>query len=410
MDSTVLVTAMSRLSHAGFGQALRALHVDHRLHAQSRAWALDALSRAEALGVQAEILTVDASPCSGESPEAAARDARYAALAAELCEDEVLVTAQHLDDQAETLLLGLIRGSGPAGLAGMPALRRLGRGWLARPLLGVPRADLSDWAEVEGLRWLDDPANDDPVFDRTYLRHRVIPVLRSRWPGVSRTFARAAGHAREAAGLLDELARLDRRGASDADWLAIDALSGLPADRAGNAVRGWLRDLGIRVPPEARLRAILAELVRGRPGGQGQVRWDDSAIMRWRDRLYAVSGLPDVPLEAIAWTDPGVECVLPAGLGRLAAEVTGNGGARDWIDGPLEVRWRSGGERIRLHAGGPRRTLKDLLREAGVRPWMRDRIPLVYAQDRLLAVADLWIAAGCAGSFGISWHDRPRID
>jgi tRNA(Ile)-lysidine synthase len=409
MDSTVLLTAMRRLADCGFGTALRALHVDHRLHAESAEWARDALGRAADLGVSAKILAVDAAPTGGDSPEAAARAARYAALSGELLADEVLLTAQHMDDQAETLLLRLFRGSGPAGLAGMPALRRLGRGWLARPLLGLPRRALRAWADAEGLRWLDDPANEALAFDRAYLRHQVIPAIRSRWPGMARTLARAAGHAREAAGLLDELARLDRRGASGPDWIAIDALSGLPADRAGNAIRGWLRDQGLPVPPETRLGEILAKLVRGRSGGQGEVRWGDVAVRRWRHRLYAISALARGPLETIAWTDPRQTCPLPAGLGSLTAE--GHAAAPGGVPTacPLEVRWRQGGERLRLHPGGPRRMLKDLLREAGIRPWMRDRIPLVYGDGRLLAVADLWADADRAAGLRVRWHERPEI-
>ena len=357
-----------------------------------------------------KILEVDASPAGGESPEAAAREARYAALAEELLEDEVLLTAQHLDDQAETVLLRLLRGSGAAGLAGMPALRRLGHGWLARPLLDVPRADLRAWAGAEGLRWLDDPANEDLVFDRAYLRHRVIPVILGRWPAAARTLARAAGHARESAGLLDVLARLDRRGASDSDWIATDALSGLPADRAGNAVRGWLRDQGIPPPPGARLAAILADLVGGRSGGQGEVCWGNYAVRRWRDRLYAIRELHRTPPETISWPDLREACMLPAGLGSLVAEVPAGELSGGMIDGPLEVRWRQGGERIRLHAGGPRRQLKDLLREEGIRPWMRDRIPLVYRDGRLVAVADLWADVDRAFGLNVGWRDRPRID
>ncbi len=405
LDSTVLLAAMTRLGAQGFARGLRALHVDHGLHAESSRWAEDARARAVALGVPFTILTVDAAPPRGASPEAAAREARYTALAAALSDEEVLLTGQHLDDQAETLFLRLLRGSGPAGLAGMPVLRRLGRGWLARPLLGEPRAGLRSWAVAEGLGWLDDPANEDLAFDRVYLRREVMPVIRRRWPTVSRALARAAGHAREASGLLDTLARLDRQGASGTDWITLGALVNLPADRARNALRGWLRDQSLPVPPETRLREILG-LIRGRADGQGEVRWGSVAVRRWRQRLYAISGLPEEPLAPFEWTDPRIPCRLPAGLGVLTLDPP----PRESVSvAPLEIRWRQGGERIRLHPGGPRRALKDLLRESGIRPWMRGRIPLVYADGRLAAVGDLWTAVERAGDLDVRWQDRPRL-
>ncbi len=178
-----------------------ALYVDHGLQAAATAWGEHCAHVCRALNVPFRVLRIDARPAPGESPEAAARRARYAALAAELSPDSALLTAHHRDDQAETLLLQLLRGAGPHGLAAMPAVSRLGQGWLLRPLLNVDRAELLAYARAHDLQWIEDASNQDTGFDRNYLRHRVLPLLRERWPAMNRTLARSARRCAETASL-----------------------------------------------------------------------------------------------------------------------------------------------------------------------------------------------------------------
>ena len=414
LDSTVLLTAMNELAETGFGASLTAVHVDHGLHPESGSWAKKACRRARSLGVDCVVEAVDARPPAGESLEAAARAARYAVFADAMREDDVLLTAQHLDDQAETVLLQMFRGGGPAGMGAMPALRAFGPGWLARPLLTIPRESLREWAKAAQLAWLDDPSNQDLSLDRVYLRRTVWPLIQTRWPGARQTLARAAGHARDAAKLLDELAAVDRAGASAADWIEIGPLAELCDSRARNALRGWLRTQDMPMPSEVRLHRVINELVAGRVGGQGEVLWTGGGVRRWRGRLFAVGPLSPLPPDPLRWDARAGPLCLPGDLGRLSL-VPGQGGLDATLfAGPVTVAWRYGGERLRLRTGGPSRTLKNLLREAGIRPWMRGRIPLVYSGPNLIAAGDLFVAAGHTAGSGpglfLSWSDHPRID
>ncbi|HRP87062.1 MAG TPA: tRNA lysidine(34) synthetase TilS, partial [Gammaproteobacteria bacterium] len=204
LDSTVLLVAMARLGARAALGGLRAIHVHHGLHADANRWAADCEVRCRELGVPLEVVAVDARAAPGESPEARARELRYQALAARLAPGEVLLTAQHADDQLETVLIQLLRGAGPAGLAAMPADTVFGVGRHQRPLLGFTRASLEAWARAEGLAgWLEDPANRAPQLSRNHLRHEVLPAVRAHWPGAAAAVSRAARHCAEAAGLLD---------------------------------------------------------------------------------------------------------------------------------------------------------------------------------------------------------------
>jgi len=414
MDSTSLLAATSRLAHAGFGAALRAIHVDHGLHPESARWARQARQRARALGVECVVIAVDGRPPAGHSREAAARDARYAGLAAVMQDGEILLTAQHLDDQAETVLLQLLRGGGPAGFGAMPDVRAFGPGWLARPLLSTPRATLKAWAEAAGMSWFEDPSNQDLSLDRVHVRQVLLPGLYGRWPGARQTLARAAGHAREAAKLLDDLAAIDRAGTSAGDWIEIAPLAELGGSRARNAIRGWLRSQDMPMPSAVRLRRIANELVSGRVGGQGEVLWTGGGVRRWRGRLFAVGPLSPPPAGFLSWDTGKGPLSLPGELGTLSVRPEPGGLDEALFSLPVSVGWRSGGERLRLRAGGPSRTLKNLFREAGIRPWMRGRIPLIYSGKCLIAAGDLFVAAGNTGGnasgLAVSWTAHPPID
>jgi len=208
LDSTVLAHALARNSDVPDVPVL-AIHVDHALQTDSANWSKHCAQIAAELEIDFRSLLVDVQLESGKGPEASARDARYAALSAELSNDDWLLSAHHREDQAETLLLNLIRGSGPAGVAGIGDVRRIGPGWLVRPMLNVDRADIELYANDMGLHWIEDPSNEDQRFDRNFLRHEVLPRLKSRWPDIAARLQRSAGHAGEASQLLIELAAID---------------------------------------------------------------------------------------------------------------------------------------------------------------------------------------------------------
>jgi tRNA(Ile)-lysidine synthase len=351
-------------------------------------------------------------PRRGDSVEAAARDARRRALAGAMEPEERLLTAHHADDQLETVLIQLLRGAGVAGLAAMPSRSRLGPGWQLRPLLGTDRAALLAYAERHGLAWQQDPMNESTRFDRGWLRARVLPGIRERWPSAAATVSRSAAHAAEASGLLDALAEADAGSILDEGRLSLRALGKLPRDRQVNVVRWWLRRAALRPPPAARLAAALPDFFSARRDGAPCIAWPDGEIRRFRDRLYAGPPLPAAP--AIAGRSAPAVFELGAGLGSLRLEPSREGGiAAEALDA-FELRFRAGGESLRMQVRGPRRRLKDLCREGGVVPWRRARLPLVSGGGEPPAVGDLWIDAGFAAPPGHPalkpvWVGRPRI-
>jgi len=410
LDSSVLLHAMANVARAR-GIPLRALHVDHGLQAASAAWARSCRDACDAAGIPLHVVSLSLEPPRGASVEAAAREARYAALAAQLAAGERLLTAHHRDDQLETVLIQLLRGAGVAGLAAMPARARLGLGWQLRPLLDVDRAELRAYAERHGIAWHEDPMNEALRFDRGYLRARVLPAIRERWPSAAATVARSAAHLSEALRLLDGLAAADAAGLLDEWRLSLDGLSRLPRDRQVNVLRWWLRQKGLRPPAASQIGAVLPGFFTARPDGAPRLSWPEGEIRRYRGRLYAGSHLPSA--RTFACGNEGAFDLGP-GLGCLRLIQTDEGGLRAVSTDFIELRFRTGGESLKPHPGRPRKRLKDLCQEAGVVPWMRDRLPLVYVGNRLAAVGDLWIDTGFAVPPGQPalkpvWSGRPQI-
>jgi tRNA(Ile)-lysidine synthase len=414
LDSTVLVHAMADLRSGLRDAGIALVHVDHGLSPASAAWSHHCEAIGAELGLRSRTLRVEARNLPSESPEAAARQARYQALASLLQPQECLLTAHHQDDQAETVLLQLLRGSGVAGLAAMPSCMPFGNGWLARPLLGFTRAQLKDYADQRGLRWLEDESNFDVSLDRNYLRRRVVPRLRERWPGYARTLSRAASHAAEAAQLLGELARvdIDRVGGSSPDTLSVSRLHELEAHRQRNAIRFWLRRLGLPMPPAARLQSILDTALNAAPDRNPRIDWPGAEVRRYRDLLYAMPPIPEQdPSQILAWN---LRSPLALRYCRLLAKpATGQGlSALECERWPVTVRFRQGGERCRPAGSSHTRPLKTLFQERGIPPWLRDRIPLVYLGEALAAVADLWICqpfeAGCGKPGWVLQWERGR--
>ncbi len=414
LDSTVLLHALAALARSHPAMEIRAVHVDHGWQAGSGAWAASAARSCEAQGVALSVRPLAFTPPPGASPEAALRGARYAALAAELGAGEWLLTAHHRDDQLETVLIQLMRGAGVAGLAAMPARARFGAGWHGRPLLDVDRAALADYAAREELEPVLDPTNLSARFDRGWLRTAVLPALRSRWPAAAATVSRSARHLAEASRLLTELAASDAQGLVDGQRLSLPGLRDLSPDRRNNLLRWWIRACGLSPPPAARLAAGVSAFFDAGPGAQPMIRWADGELRRYRDRLYAMAPMPPAPREAIACGRPGdAEVPLGAGLGALRLVASESGGLRAGA-AEAEIRFRAGGETLRPHPGRPRKRLKDLCQEAGIVPWMRERLPLVFVDGQLAAVGDLWIDADLAVPAGQpawkpAWPGRPEL-
>ena len=393
LDSTVLLHALAEVRGALPGD-LRAVHVDHGLHPEAGRWAGHCREVCARLDLACEVLSVSAVGQRGESPEAAARQARYRVLGQLLGPGEAVLTAHHRDDQAETVLLRLLRGAGARGLAAMAEHRPLGLGWLGRPLLPWPRSALRAWAVSRRLGWVEDPSNRETRLDRNFLRLEVLPLLERRWPACSRTLARAAAHQAEAQGLLEDLARAELeacRGEAEGT-LSVRALLALPPARRRLVLCAWLGARGLPAPPGERIERVAHEVLEARADGRPYVTWPGGEVRRYRDAL--VAGAPrGVTAADASWPwRPPAPLQLPWGVLKAEPAVSVGLSARALEGRDLTVRVRRGGERCRVAGrGGGRHAVKKLLQEAGVPPWDRERLPFVYAGEDLAAVADLWV-------------------
>jgi tRNA(Ile)-lysidine synthase len=385
LDSHVLLHALAGLRGEGFPE-VRALHVHHGLNPQAERWVSHCRGVCDSLGVPLEVLYVDARAAEGESPEAAARSARYRAFKDRLAPGDGLLTAHHRRDQAETLLLQLLRGAGPAGLASMPRWQPLGAGWHGRPLLDVSRGRLEAHARTHGLRWIEDDSNLDPRFDRNLLRRHVMPGLRERWPAMDETLARAAAHQAEALALLGDLARQDLEGlrGETPGTLSVAALTALRPARIRNVLRFWLMEKGLPLPSRARLQSVLDDVLTAGADTTPCVAWDGAQIRRYRDALHAmVPPANHDPRQRLRW-DGKSDLPIPSLGVVLTADWLRGQGVSPELNGSFTVSFRQGGETLRLR--GRTRELKKLMQERGVPPWERERIPLVYRGEALVAV------------------------
>ena len=394
LDSTVLLHLLAG-DAAVRARGLRAVHVHHGLHVDADAWARHCRAFCRQLEIPLCVVEVNVPRDSGLGLEAAARQARHAAFAAELAGGETLVLAHHRDDQAETVLLRLLRASGSTGLAGMRDARRLGEGQLWRPFLGLPRQALLEYARLHALEWIEDPSNAELVHDRNFLRHRVLPLLEQRWPGAGAALARSAQLLAEDAQLLDEEAArllLSARTADPSTLSTTPLLALSPAWRA-RVLRQWFAAIGVPAPPGRAHARIDAELLGSRHDAQPQMQWAGWRLQRWRGLLH-VEAEPAPPLArafACAW-DGRAPLALPGG-DRLEL-VTEPGALLPDSLAPLRVAARQGGERIRLPGRKHSHALKDCLLRAGLPPWLRRRLPLLHApDDELLAAGDAVLSA-----------------
>ncbi len=409
IDSHVLLHAMAAL-RSQYTATLNAVHVNHGLNPAASEWAAHAVAVCETLDIPCHLFNVDAVAAPGESPEAAARDARYRAFAQLIERGDLLLTAHHQEDQSETLLLQLLRGAGPQGLAAMPVLRRLSAGQLARPLLSVSQAQIEQYAQDKSLQWVEDPSNQERGFERNYLRHEVIPSLKSHWPAFAKTVSRAAGHCAEAVTLLDEVAAEDLHQLSG--WvsqqpvpmrLPLSGLQQMSPQRRRNTLRFWIRMTGLPIVSTEIMKQIEHSLIDAREDAIPLVQWPGGELRRYRDALYAM--LPLAPLDTatvLQWQWPQQTLALPGGLGTLTATVDEAVteampmailSLAQCQQQPMTIRFRQGGERCQLVGREHHHTLKGLLQTAGVPPWQRDRIPLIYVGDQLAVVVGHFICA-----------------
>ena len=419
VDSTVLLDAAARVLGGRSAEGLAAVHVNHGLYPDAGAWEDHCREAAARLGIRLEVrrAVVRASP-GGGNLEAAARAARYGAIAEVVPRGEPVLLAHHLDDQAETALMRILRGAGPAGMAGMRREVTLRGLRLVRPLLAVPRSEILAYARERRLSWVEDPGNAAAAHDRNHMRRRVLPVVAERWPGAAATLVRLARRSEETAAMLDALGAADLADAKGEGpgTLNAAAIAALPPPRAANALRTWLLARHRIPPPPRRWLRVLAEEVAAagsdrRPEAVRAGIW----VRRYRGELHTGrEGVPPRLPESTGWRIDGEPLELPHG--RLAAVRTvGEGIAAARLPPFVEVRFRRGGERCRPRARGVTKPLKHLMQELGVPPWERGAWPLVFAGGCIAAAPGLFVcepfaARGGEPAWRLEWTPRQPGD
>lgn len=370
----------------------RAIYIEHGLQEASKPWAEHCAAVCTQLDIPFQSISVNAQAGQGESPEASARTARYDALANQMQSGDVLLTAQHLQDQSETLFLQMLRTAGPAGLSAMPISKEFAGGQHIRPLLSVDRTELEAYATSHQLEWIEDPSNTDQRYDRNFFRQSIFPLLKNRWPSINQTLSNVCGLQAEAAELINDLAAMDAQVLIDGNTLIISHLLKLSPARQRNIIRYWLQQCQLDAPTAKRLKEILNSMLTAADDKMPVVNWADTDVRRFQGKLYAMKTLqPFDAQQSFQWQSdqPLVLSSLQCEISLTPAEI---GLSADVIAQSLTVRFRSGGERIKPIGRAHTMDLKKLMQAAAVPPWQRARIPLIYLDDELIAVADYWVA------------------
>lgn len=390
LDSHVLLHSLATLKQQDSTlPPLVAVHVNHQLQPAAGAWEAHCRQQAASLAVEFSSATVTVAE--NGSTETAARAARYQVFSGLLQEGGVIFLAHHQQDQVETFLYRLFRGAGTRGLASIRRERPLANGALVRPMLDFTREALADYARQNRLDYIHDPSNDDTAFDRNYIRHQLLPVMRQRWPAALATMHRAIDHLQESAALLDELAQNDlanlKTGEADESWLVLQQLAGLSEARQKNLLRFWLARHDIQLSA-GQLAELMHHVIAASEDGNPELVAGVKTIRRFRGRLYITpNGLPEGFAEVV-W-DGATTCTI-AGYGTLVLSRP--------VDILLTVKPRQGGESIKPKGSKQTRKLKTLLQELQVPPWHRLNLPLIYHGEELIAVGNL-VVTECAAHY-----------
>lgn len=412
VDSVVLLDLLVRLRRR-LRVTVTALHVDHRLSPHHRDWARFCRALCRTFDVPCRVVPVTL--VAGNSLERAARDARYAAFRATRAQHVVL--AHNKDDQAETVLLQLLRGAGVKGLSAMALARRDTAAphssckTILRPLLDIPRTEIESYARHRKLEWIEDESNVDQRYLRNWVRHEVLPGIEARAPAYRDALSRAARHFGDAANLLDALARIDAGHALDGDALRIEKLRELDLARGRNLVRFLIKARGWRMPDADRLDEALRQAATARHDARLRVELGECELRRHGALIYLVPVRP-LTTTAVRLTWHGERAIALPGAGGTLAMVPGRGegiSAARLARAEVTIRARVSGERLQIHEGGPRRTVKNLLQEARIPPWERERLPFIYCGTALACIPGVAIdwrfkAAARERSIRPSWR------
>jgi len=409
-DSHALLHSLVAL-RSELSAEIKAIHINHGLSPLANEWEQHCCTICKNLDVSYTAINVDASSkksgSNNKSPEEAARHARYAEWTKLITKDEVIVLAHHQDDQAETVLLQLLRGSGVKGLAAMPAQQIFSQGLLARPMLGFLREEIVAYAAEQKLNWIDDPSNFDTDFDRNFLRHDVVPLLETRWPALKKTLSRTATHTAEADQLLTGLAAQDWLMIKNEQQIQISLLTALDEKRQRNVVRYWLATVcQVSLPDTVHLQRILDEVLTAAGDAAPEVIWRGGEVRRYQGMLYAQKELVEQDnSKVLSWTELEKPMALGAGLILSVKAGSGEGLSQTKLkNADVTVRFRQGGESCRPTGRGNTQQLKKLFQEWQVPPWKRASIPLIYVNGELAAVVGYCHSEAYAAAAGeLSW-------
>jgi tRNA(Ile)-lysidine synthase len=389
VDSVVLLHLLHQLAPR-FSWQLSALHVHHGISPNADAWAKFCAEFCTRLSIPLHLEKVDVQPLRHLGIEAAARQLRHAALQQHA--SDFIALAHHQDDQVETMLLQLLRGAGVNGAAAMPVVKvRRNQATLLRPLLGVSKAALLDYAQAQQVAWVDDESNLDVSYARNFLRQRVLPEVARHFPAYRQTLARSAQHFAESAQLQDELAALDGADFIHGNRLKMSALLGLSEVRGRNLLRYFLTQQGAQLPDSRRLQEMLRQVLHARDNATLCVAWHTHQVRRYQGEVYFLHHTPSRDGFCVAWQGEHIlalqeggelHCSQQAGLGISLLALQNK---------TVTVRTRQGGETLQMAKNRPRRRLKQLLQEHLIPPWLRDTYPLIYADEQLICVPNIGI-------------------
>ncbi len=376
-------------------EKITAVYVHHGLQADAEVWARHSAETANDLEVDFILLRVNAFAEKGESPEEAARNARYAALKELIGVNDILLVAQHLEDQLETVMLQLLRGGGLRGLSGMPESMAFGQGFMLRPLLNMTKQAILDYAVDQQLKWVEDPSNRCNDYDRNFLRNDVIPLIKQRWPVCAITVARAARHCAEAEVLVSELADEVFKQVYHLpdDTLSISRLRTFNSARQQLAIRHWFLIKSLKMPSHAFVLSLLNQIAGADKNSQPVLFSQGYQIRRYRDKLYFLKATAPETQQDIVWP-PELSTVSIGNSLTLSWSVSSAGiSLEQWRQSSIVIRFRQGGEKISLSGRTGHHSLKNLFQETGLPPWERQWIPLIYLDNELAAIGDKWISA-----------------
>ncbi len=422
VDSVLLLSILTSLI-VQLGFTLSALHVNHGISPNANKWEKFCLDLCSAHGIPIKIAKLKVSRLSGTSLEAVARDARYQ-IFRKLKADYVIL-AQHLDDQAETLLLQMLRGAGVKGLGAMPVVRNqisevgnqaLDTGpQILRPLLNVSRSEIEGYAQKNKLCWITDESNNDVSFDRNFLRHKIFPLLEKRFPSYRTTFLRTSRHMAEAGCLLDELAEYDRKECIISNKLQIEELRKLSFPRARNLLRYSFAQQGVILPSAVKLEDILGQLLSSRLDTKLHNMFGDTEIRCFRGSIHVrrASVLPNKKWKFVWKGEKQLAIAELRGSVRFMCKKGRGINLQKLKEGPVIIRFRLGGERIRPDCNRPRRSLKNLLQEASFPLWERESLPLLFSGEHLVWAPGIGVDCGFQAGVSdlgliVSWHPDPN--